>query len=185
MILLITGSSRAQECVTALERKTHQQTKVASSVAKAAEVLQLHEFNVIVIDEWWQQFDGGAESILYGHAGSAVPIYVNLALHGTERVADEVNCGLQRQVRERAAAMRAAASELRNHLRGEVTAILLNAELALREKELPASTAEKLTAVYEMAESMRCKLECDRAEAEKITPKTKTVRRQALAVGGR
>jgi signal transduction histidine kinase len=177
VILLMTGSSRAQECVTALE----QQTVVANSVAKAAEVLQLDEFNVIVIDESWQQLDGGAENMVYSHAGIAVPIYVNLALHGTERVAEEVNCGLQRQVRERAAAMRAATSELSNHVRGEVTAILLNAELALREKALSASTAEKLTTIYEMADSMRRKLECHQAEAAKFTPKMKAVRRQAVA----
>jgi hypothetical protein len=108
-------------------------------------------------------------------------IYVNLALHGTERVAEEVSFGLQRQARERAGAMRAAADELRNHLRGEVTAILLNAELALREKALSASTAEKLTTISEMADSMRRKLECDQAAFKKITPKMKTVRRQALA----
>ena len=51
-----------------------------------------------------------------------MPIYVNLALHGTERVTREVQNGMQRFVREKLAAMRSAENVLRSLLRGEVTA---------------------------------------------------------------
>lgn len=181
MILLVTGSSRAQECAAAIEKRTHHKTLAVSASAKAIESLQFDEFDAVVMDESFQQADGGGENLVLAHAGSALPIYVNLALHGAERVATAVSCGLQRRVRERMASMRAAGNELRNELRGEVTAILLNVELALREKSLAASTAEKLGIVHEMAEKMRHKLE-DLPPATAAAPlKPRPVSKQASA----
>jgi DNA-binding NarL/FixJ family response regulator len=159
MILLVTGSSRAQECAAAIEKKTHHKTVTANSPAKAIEYLQLHECDALVMDESFQQVNRGSDNLVLAHGGSALPIYVNLALHGADRVTTDVACGLQRLVGERTAAMHAAVSELRSELRGEVTAILLNSELAMREKSLAQSTAEKLGVVHEIAERMRSKLD--------------------------
>ncbi|HEY4900751.1 MAG TPA: hypothetical protein VIH91_08035 [Terriglobales bacterium] len=88
-----------------------------------------------------------------------MPIYVNLALHGMERVTREVQNGMLRFVREKLAAMRSAENVLRSLLRSEVTAILLNSELALREASLSESIAQKLHVMHELAEAMRLKLE--------------------------
>lgn len=159
MILLVTGSSRARECAAAIEKKTHHKTLVAHSPAKAIECLQVHECDALVMDESFQQTNSGAENLVVAQGGSTLPIYVNLALHGADRVATEVVCGLQRLVRERTTAMHAAVNEFRSELRGEVTALLLNTELAMREKSLAQSTAEKLNVVHEIAERMRRKLD--------------------------
>jgi len=165
MILLVTGSSRAAECVAAIEQKTRQQTVIAPSPAKAVDFLQAHDCDAVVVDESFQQVENGIDSIVTAHAGTAVPIYVNLSLHGADRIAVEVSSGLQRLTRERLASMRAAGSELRNELRGEVTSILLNSELAMRERSLPDSVVEKLRAVHDGAEQMRRKLEGEAAVA--------------------
>ena len=61
-----------------------------------------------------------------------------------ERVASEVNRAVQRLVTERLASVRAAENLLRNEMRGQVTAILLNSELALRKGQLPASAVTKM-----------------------------------------
>ena len=94
-----------------------------------------------------------------------MPIYVNLALHGTQRVSREVQNGMQRFIREKLAAMRSAENVLRNLLRGEVTAILLNSELALREPSLSKSVAEKIQVMHQLADEMRFKLEVAPADA--------------------
>ena len=181
MILLLTASSRAQECAGAIERKTHQKTLIARSSTKVMERLQLQEFDVLVFDESLQQSETSAENMLLAHGGSALPIYVNLALHGSERVAMEVACGLRRLVRERATAMRMASNELRNELRGEVTAILLNTGLALHEKSLPPATAQKLGTVHELAEKMRRKLEDRSAEPTAASLKPRLISKQPTA----
>ena len=64
--------------------------------------------------------------------------------------------------------MRAAARELNHVLRGDLTAILLNTELALRERPLSSGAAEKLRVVCEMAERMRERLEGRPSEATKM-----------------
>lgn len=159
MIILVTGSSRSEECAAAIERKTHQKTTIAASLAMAIECLQEQEVEALVIDDSFQQVESRIDSLVATYAGTALPIYVNLSLHGANRVAHEVSCGLQRLAHERLLGMRAAANELRNELRGEVTAILLNAGLALRERPLTPVASEKLRVVCEMAERMRQRLE--------------------------
>lgn len=159
MILLITASLRAEECATAIEQRTHQKVRIAGSLNQTIGLLQAHEYDVLVLDESFQQLEAGAESLVATHAGMAVPIYVNLSLHGTERVAHEIKRGLQRLIAERLAAMRAAENLLRNELRGEVTAILLNSELALRERPLSPAVAQKLQVMHDLADKMRSRLE--------------------------
>ena len=159
MILLVTNSARLQECAEAIARKTHQKVTSAGTVAKAIASLEREEFEALVIDESMTQMDNSAEPAILAHAGIAVPMYVNLALHGTERVAAEVSLGLQRLLQERAASMRAASSDLRNQLGSDVTAILLNAELGLQENSLTSGVSEKLRMVQAIAQRMRQKLE--------------------------
>lgn len=181
MIVLVSGSMRARDCAEAIERNTHQTTKTASSLAEAGRYLDEQTCQAIVIDESWQQVDGDIDSLVFSRGGTAMPIYVNLSLHATERVAREVSCGLQRLSRERVTAMRAAANELRNDLRGEVTAILLNTELAMREPSLAASASEKLRLVYETAERMRTKLDGLSEGSETRKSKPRVGRREILA----
>jgi hypothetical protein len=163
MIIFVSASSRAKECAAAIEQKAHQTVHVATSLSSAIERLEKQEFDVLVLDESFLQLEIGAESLVTNHAGAAMPIYVNLSLHGADRVASEVNCALQRLVAEKVASMRVAENLLRNDLRGQVTAILLNSELALREGSLPANAAAKLREIHGLAEQMRARLEAGEA----------------------
>jgi hypothetical protein len=88
-----------------------------------------------------------------------MPLYLNLALESTERVVREVQVALRRAEDETRAAMRSAQSVLRSQLRDELTGILLNSELALRQPSVPAPVAEKLRLVQDMAEKIRTCLE--------------------------
>jgi hypothetical protein len=159
MILLVTASSRAEECAAAIEQKTHHKAQIARSVNQAISLLQYHDYDLLVLDESFQQLEIGTESLVANHAGMAVMIYVNLSLHGTERVAQEVNRGLQRLLSEKLSCRRAAESLLRNELRGEITSILLNCELALRDTQLSPRVSQKLRVMHDLAQSMRSKLE--------------------------
>jgi hypothetical protein len=165
MVILVTTSPRAKECAAASEQATHQKTQIATSLARAVECLQSHDYEALVLDESFNHAEIGGVDLLLNHAGLAMPIYVNLALHGTERVTREVHNGILRFGREKVAAMRSAENVLRNLLRGEVTAILLNSELALREPSLSEKIAERIQAMHDLAETMRLKLEGTPVEA--------------------
>ena len=159
MIILVTNSSRARECAAAIEQTTHQKTQVAASVAKAVKLLQTHDYDLLLVDESFHQSETRGVHLLLNHAGVAMPIYVNLGLHSTERVAREVQTGLLRVVGEKVAAMRSVVNMLRSELRGEVTGILLNSDLVMREPSLSEDVATRIRAMHELAEKMRSKLE--------------------------
>jgi CheY-like chemotaxis protein len=159
MILLVTTSSRARDCAAALEQGTGHKTHVATSVPQAVSKMQAAEYDALAIDQSLLEADFRALDTLLNHCGIAVPLYLNLALNSSDRVVREAQVALRRAEKEKLMATVAAERVLRNQLRGEVTGILLNSELALRQKSLSADVAEKIRSVRELAERMRSQLE--------------------------
>ena len=158
MILLVTASSRGRECAAALEQGTGQKTQVAGSVPQAVNRLSNAEYETLAIDQSLLEADFRALDTLLNHAGTALPIYVNLSLHSNERVVREAQVALRRAEKEKRTALRTVERDLRNQLRNEVTGILLTSELALRIPAIPADVAAKLQLVQDMAEKLRARL---------------------------
>lgn len=159
MILLVTTSSRSKEYAAALERGTGRKTHVAASVPQAVAKLQSADYGVLAIDQSLLESDFRALDTLLNRCATAMPVHVNLALHSSERIVREVQVALRRGDEERVVAERVAGKLLRNELCTEVTGILLNSELALRQRGLPPEIAKKINSVRELAEKMRSRLE--------------------------
>ena len=159
MILLVTTSARARECAAALDRGTGHKTEVAGSVPLALNRMRTAEYDAVAIDQSLLEADFRAFDTLLNHCGMAMPLYVNLALHSIDRVVREVQVALRRTDQEKVVAMRAAERVLRNQLRDEVTGILLNSELALRQQSISPDVAEKVRSVRQLAEKMRARME--------------------------
>jgi hypothetical protein len=159
MILLVTTSSRAKEYAAAVERGTGHHTHLAGSVTQVLGKMQVADYDLLVIDQSLLEADSRALDTLLNRCGTAMPVHVNLALHSSERIAREVQVALRRTQEEKLVAERVAGRLLRNELRGELTGILLNSELALRHSGLAPEIAEKITSVRELAEKMRSRLE--------------------------
>ena len=159
MILLITASSRAKECAAALETSARQKVDLAHSVSRALAKLQQTEYDALVVDESLVEIDDAVANALLNHAGVAMPIYINLGLHRTERLVREVTAGLMRKHTERLGAKRSAMTELQSQLRGDLTGILLASELALRESSIPQRVADRINSVHRLAEQICTRLE--------------------------
>ncbi len=159
MILLVTTSSRAKECAAALEQGTGHKTHVASSVPQAVSKMQAAEYEGLAIDQSLLESDFRALDTLLNRCGMAIPLYVNLALHSTERVVREAQVALRRTEQEKLMATRTAERLLRNQLSSQLTGILLNSELALRQKSISAEVAQNIRSVRELAEKMRSQLQ--------------------------
>jgi len=159
MILLVTTSSRAKQYAAALEQGTGHKTHVAGSVPQAVAKMQATEYHILATDQSLLETDLRAMDTLLNHCGAAMPLCVNLALHSPERIVREVQVALRRGENERLVAERFAGRLLRNELRGELTGILLNSELALRDNALSPQVAEKIRSVRELAQKMRSRLE--------------------------
>ncbi len=158
MILLVTASSRAKECAAALEMGARHKVELAHTVSRALANLGT-EYDAVVVDESLVEIDDATVHSLLNHAGMAMPIYINLGLHSTERVVREVIAGLMRKHAEHLGVKRSAITELQNQLRGDLTGILLASELALRESAVPARVADRINSVYKLAKQIRTRLE--------------------------
>jgi hypothetical protein len=159
MILLITPSPRAPECAAAIQEATGEGTECVESVRRASKLLRGGEYSALLIDQYLVECDPDGAEVLLQHAGNAVPVYVNLAISGCERVMRELKQALRRSQKEREAAHRQAELGLRNQLNDSLTALLLSCELALAVPNLPPTAQAKIGAACELAKEIRSRLE--------------------------
>ena len=159
MILLITPSPRASECAAAIQQATGEGTECIESVRRASKLLRGGDYSALLIDQYLVECDPDGAEVLLQHAGSAVPVYVNLAISGCERVMRELKQALRRSQKEREAARRQAELGLRNQLNDSLTALLLSCELALAVPNLPPMAQAKIGSACELAKEIRARLE--------------------------
>lgn len=159
MILLITCSARAEECRAAIREMTGEETERAESRQGASAMLRNREYIAVVIDQCLLEPDADtADEVLLQDIGSGIPVYMNFAISGSERVAREVRAALQRRERESAIAQRAAETSLRNELKGSLTAMLLSCQMAMAMQGLPAAAVARIKSIHEAAQEMRSHL---------------------------
>lgn len=158
MILMITPSSQARECVPEIRELTGEDTECVESVRRASKLLRGGEYSALVLDQYLVECDPEGTEVLLENAGNAVPVYVNLAISGCQRVVREIKQALRRSQREREAAHREAEAALRNQLKDNLTALLLSCELALGVPQVPAAAEEKIRSACALAEEIRSRL---------------------------
>jgi hypothetical protein len=159
MLLLITGCKKNKECAEALTRATRYPVDIAESIQRALTHVHKREYVALVVDQWIAENDPDRWESLLKDAGMALPIYINLAITGKERLVREVQHALKKQEQARMLAMKSAESSLRSELREAITGVLLASELALKSEELPTSAAQKMQAVYGTALKLRARFE--------------------------
>lgn len=165
MILLITPSGRGGECGNALQEATSEPVHVAENLRQAVVRLRAEEYRAVVIDQSLLEAEPGESETVLQHIGTAIPVHVNFAISGMERVSREVRAALQRRKREELVARQAAEQALCSELKDSVTAMLLSCELALNVPNLPAPAAEKIHTVHRLARDLRVRLGLEKAAA--------------------
>jgi hypothetical protein len=161
MILLITPSARAEECARAIREATGEITQCADSLRRASKLLRADEYTAIVVDQHVVESDPDGAEVLLQHAGSAIPVYGNLAISSSERVVRELKQALRRSQQERENAHRQAELALRNELKDSLTALLLSCELALAVPHVPPAAHAKMRSAYELAKDIRSRLDIE------------------------
>jgi hypothetical protein len=159
MILLVTPSERASGCATALHEATSEEVVVAESLVRATTMLRAESYLAVVLDQYLLETEPQEAETALEHLGTAIPVQVNLAISGMERLVREVRAAVQRRRREEAIARQAAMGRLHSELNGTITALLLSSELALEAPGLPPAVSERLQSVYELVKKLRRELE--------------------------
>jgi len=120
--------------------------------------LQAQQYSAVVLDQLLLDAEPEEGETVLKLLGTAVPVYLNFALTGIERVIRELRSALQRRQREVLLARQEARQALRSELNDKVTALLVSCEMALRVENLPACAETKMNAVYTLAQEMSEKL---------------------------
>jgi hypothetical protein len=157
-ILIVTGMEGAENCAAALTKLLDMECVAANGRKAAIAALKRTEYAAIVMDEGLFDADQTAADALWEHAGLAIPVHVNFALSGAQRLAREIRLALNRRERERALAHEAAAAAIESELKSTVAGLLLHSQLALQDREIPAPLAEKLRLVADLAGNLRQQL---------------------------
>lgn len=154
-ILIVTGMEGAENCAIALTRMLGLECEVAHGRKTALSALKRGEFAALVVDEGVIDSDPTGADLIWEQAGLAIPVQVNFALVGTQRLAREIRLALIRRERERALAHEAAAQAIETELKSTVAGLLLHSQLALQDREMPAPLREKLRVVADLAGNLR------------------------------
>lgn len=159
MVLLVMSSQRSKECAEAIRRLTGEVVHSVRDLQAAGDELRRVEFSLVAVDQHlWEQDSRLADSV--GRScGTAALLIANPAIACADRVAREVSAALRRHEGELRRAQEEVESRLRTELNEAVTGILLSSELALASPALPAGAATKIRAVYELAMSIRERLQ--------------------------
>lgn len=158
MILLVTASVNGPDCARMLFSAAHVRAEVAPDVRTAITHLRETEYLAVVIDESMTEASVAQIDVLLKHLGTAVPVFVNMAISGKDRVARDVTTALRRVAQEKDLARRSVEWELRSELKADLTGILLSAQQALAVATLPSAAEAKMKTICELADRMRLRL---------------------------
>jgi hypothetical protein len=159
MILLVTASERASECAAALRAATGEEIVVAESLPRAATLMRAECYLAVVLDQYLLETEPHEAETTLEHLDTAIPVQVNLAISGIERLVREVKAAVRRRQCEEVRARQAVMGRLHSELNGTVTALVLSTELTLEIPGLSALATEKLASVLELVKKLRRQLE--------------------------
>ena len=159
MILLITPSARGQQCADSLQAATGEETRWAQNLQEAATRLREGSYSAAVIDQFVLETEPQESEQMLEHLGTALPVYLNFAVTGMERLVRETRSALHRRQREESAARIAVKEQMRSEMCETLTAMLLSCELAMSVPEVPLPAAEKIRAIDSLARELRLRLQ--------------------------
>lgn len=164
MILLVSAIERRNECAAALQEATGEPVVVAENLARATTLLRTEPCTAAVFDQHLVEAEPHETDTALAHLGSAIPVQINLAISGSERVVREVQVALRHRQHEEAAAREAAARALYSELNNTLTTLLLDCERALLEIPNPVPVATvRLSSIHQTAQKLRAQLETGEA----------------------
>lgn len=157
-ILMVTGIEGARHCAAVVGAQLNMEVEVAEGRRPALAALRRREFLAVVIDESLAACDPAAAEKICELAGLAIPLQINFAISGAARLVREIRAALGRREHEQTLARRAAAAAIETELKSTVAGLLLHSQLALSGGGIPATVADRLRTVAELAGSLRRQL---------------------------
>ena len=154
-LLMITAMENAEALAASLASQLSASVQIASTWAGALRLLDRRAFAVVILDQLFADSDPEGAEMMWQHTRLALPVEINFALAGPERVEREVRAAVNRRQKEEGLAAAAAAAALDRDLKNAITGILLESQLALAEQGVPPQIAGHLRTLAGMAGRLR------------------------------
>jgi len=145
----------AENCAAMLTKLLSMECDAAQGRKAALIALKRNDYAAVVMDEGFIDTDTPGADLIWENTGLAIPVQVNFALTGAQRLAREIRMALNRRERERALAKEAAAATFERELKSTVAGLLLHSQLALADLEVTPPMAQRLRVVADLAGSLR------------------------------
>jgi hypothetical protein len=159
MLLVITPSAKARGCAQAIQKVTSEETHVATTLSQAMAQLRAQEYVAVLIDQAFLETEPVESDMVLEHIGTAIPVHVNFAISGMDRVVRALRAALHRHKKGVLRLRQEIHQAIRNELKDTVTAILLSCEMALQVPNLPGAAEIKMRSVRSLAQEVRVKLD--------------------------
>lgn len=159
MLLVITPSAKARGSIQAIQEVTSEETHVVATSSQALARLRAREYVAVLIDQAFLETEPVESDMVLEHIGKAVPVHVNFAINGVDRVSRELRVALRRHKQQVQLVRQEVQEGMRNELKSTITALLLSCEMALQVPNLPSGAESRVRTVRDLAQEMRLKLE--------------------------
>ena len=143
---------------------------MAESLARATTFLRANSFATVALDQYVLENHPEEADAMLDHTDTAIPVEVNFAICGMDRLAREVRRASRRRQREETNARLAAVSKLYAQLNTTITALLLSIELAIQTDTSPSLAFEKLDSIHQLVETLRQQLKMMNRQNKKNSP---------------
>jgi hypothetical protein len=169
-ILIISGIEGVRNCAEAFSKQLGMKVEVAEGRRAAVAALRHREYVAVVIDESLAECDPAGADAIWERSGLAIPLQINFAVSGADRIIRDIRAALHRREREQAKAGQAATASIEKELKSTVSGLLLQSQLALSQSGVPAVVAEKLRMVADLAGTLRQQLSAQPQPAKTAAP---------------
>ncbi|ADV81614.1 hypothetical protein [Terriglobus saanensis] len=157
-VLILTAMEGAENLAGVLSREADVTVQVARNWMSALAVLRREAFTIVLVDSALAQTQPGSMETLWERADLAVPLELNIAELGADRLIRQI-CGiLARREQEYVLARKAAGLEIEEELRSHVTGLLLESDLMLSEQAISPIVRQRLVTLRELADGLRVRL---------------------------
>ena len=100
MLLVITPSAKARGCAQTIQQVTSEETHVAATLSQALAQLRAQEYVAVLIDQAFLETEPVESDMVLEHIGTAIPVHVNFAISGMDRVVRDLRAALHRHKKE-------------------------------------------------------------------------------------
>ncbi|MBS1813954.1 MAG: hypothetical protein JSS87_03665 [Acidobacteria bacterium] len=155
-VLLVSAMSGAENLAATLSHEAHVPVQVARNLRSTLAALRRAEFGAVLVDTG--TISEETVELIWQRSGLAANMEMRLEGVGATKIIREVSSVMQRREREAEQARREATHALQDEFRQELTGLLLQTELMMREPSMPPSVERKVRVLHDLTDALRVRL---------------------------